>query len=500
MHLLNACRKGKVKSVKRLLKSKHISKRCLNRALSCTCATSGDKQIINILMKYGAITSTNKWKSALYIACVNKKIEATQALLKWGANANQYYRDETILHVARYERTGAIAKLLLSYGANCEKKDSFGRSALLCACYFNNIEMVRELIEKGANINTKNEHGHSPFYVACQYGYFKLAKFLLQKGSLVSKSKDSDNILFIVSMNPYPDIEIIRFLIEESKINVNKFCPLHELCKRGNCEIVKYLLEHGANPNLRNKWNITPLEAAYYWGISNNRKLVIDLLLDYGADIQMEFSNGFKLITMACKGGDHEIITSLLKRGIKISSTEINAYCLLNIPGIIGNLDLARLLLKNGACIDGTDGDNGPLITSCINSHPSVASYLLDRGASPNAYTSDDDIPLHIACKCHNTQTIRVLVQYGANVNVMTEDGLTALKIACSYDFPEIAKLLLDLGASRQNIQPNDKYTARIYNVLNFYLPYPSSFKLNKLWLHCKEKKWTNTCFQFYIE
>src|SRR6516162_2102744 len=67
--------------------------------------------------------------------------------------------------------------------------------------------------------------------------------------------------------------------------------PLHCAAWKGHCEIVKLLLEAGADANARNEndhWGTTPLHAAAH----ANQPAIAELLIEHGADLNAEDKNG----------------------------------------------------------------------------------------------------------------------------------------------------------------------------------------------------------------
>ncbi|MCD4654474.1 ankyrin repeat domain-containing protein [bacterium] len=82
---------------------------------------------------------------------------------------------------------------------------------------------------------------------------------------------------------------------------------------RGRAGVVKYLLEHNANPNLANKKKLTPLHKACLFGDEN----VIQILLDFGADVNLEGPGGTKAIEIARRMKHTEVVVLLEKAANK---------------------------------------------------------------------------------------------------------------------------------------------------------------------------------------
>ena len=67
--------------------------------------------------------------------------------------------------------------------------------------------------------------------------------------------------------------------------------PLNSAAQDGSTEIVKILLDHGANPNLGDGWSYNPLSAA----TQNENLKTMTLLIKRGAKVNDEFGNSYAL-------------------------------------------------------------------------------------------------------------------------------------------------------------------------------------------------------------
>lgn len=102
-----------------------------------------------------------------------------------------------------------------------------------------NVDSVKNLLEKGADVNTTDTYGRTPLRLAVDEdeNATKIVKALLEKGAEPDKVRDT-----------------------------NMTTPLQIAAEIGNIEIVKALLAAGADANIRNNHNKTPLELAEYEG------------------------------------------------------------------------------------------------------------------------------------------------------------------------------------------------------------------------------------------
>ena len=171
----------------------------------------------------------------------------------------------------------------LKNGININIQDNKKRTALMIAAYNNDVKMAKLLVENGADVNIQDENLNSPFLYAGARGLLDILKLLYKKA-------DTINVLNIYGGNALipacekGHLETVRFLLENTDIDVNhvnklSWTALLEVVILGNdsynyVEIVKLLLKHGADKNIKdNRGN----DALYYdktKGFKNIEKLL----------------------------------------------------------------------------------------------------------------------------------------------------------------------------------------------------------------------------------
>ena len=153
---------------------------------------------------------------------------------------------------------------------------------------------------------------------------------------------------------------------------------------QNNVEIMRLLLEHGADPTLEGDGD-TPLQLACGSGAC----AVVRLLLDHGVDPdeKMRVDEWWTPMCAAAAYNQVEVIRMLLDHGAstglvrtarrwRYGGTPLGTAC------AHGHVDAARLLLDNGADIELKDhGRSTPLVSALDNAMPAVVRLLLARGA-----------------------------------------------------------------------------------------------------------------------
>lgn len=124
--------------------------------------------------------------------------------------------------------------------------------------------------------------------------------------------------------------------------NPNEF--LFDAVNYDNLELVKALLQEGADPNLRNEFDDTVLMRACVY---NTGYEIAKLLITYGADVNARNTFGITALMNACESGNLDIIKLLIKKGAKVNAKTILEY---NIGGIFYPKNFTALAIaeKNG--------------------------------------------------------------------------------------------------------------------------------------------------------
>jgi ankyrin len=448
-------------------------------------------RVAQLLLDRGADINTRRkddW-TPLHLASYLGNIEIVRLLLNHGADPEAAEGDmgEKPLHrVARGEYKSQedgvrVAQLLLDRGAdiNTRRKDDW--TPLHLASYFGNIEIVRLLLNHGADPEAaEGDMGDKPLHrVACgeyksQEDGVRVAQLLLERGADVNtQRRDHQTPLHLASY--YGNIEIVCLLLdhgadlEAADGNVGGK-PLHHVpcgeykSQEDGVRVAQLLLERGADVNTRCDDHQTPLHLASYFGNIE----IVRLLLNHGADPEAAEGNmGEKPLHRVARGeyksqeDGVRVAQLLLERGANVNTQRKDHQTPLHLASYFGNIEIVRLLLNHGADPEAAEGNMGdkPLHRVACGEYKSqedgvrVAQLLLDRGADINTRRKDDWTPLHLASYFGNAEIVQLLIDHGAEVDVMDDFGKTPLhdvsngKYESQEDGVRVARLLLDHGA-----------------------------------------------------
>jgi ankyrin repeat protein len=197
---------------------------------------------------------------------------------------------------------------------------------------------------------------------------------------------------------------------------------LHGASDRGHTEVVRILLELGADPTAQDKYGWTPLHSASQMGNVE----AIWMLLERGADPEVQDKYGWTPLHIASHLGNVEAIRVLLEQGADPTAQDDDGWTPLHTASYMGNVEAIRVLLERGADLEAQDKhDNTPLLTASSMGDVEAIRVLLELGADPTAQDKSGQTPLHIASWMGNVEAIRVLLERGADPTAQDKDGQT---------------------------------------------------------------------------
>ena len=178
-------------------------------------------------------------------------------------------------------------RLLLDQGASVHARDQAGRTALIAAAYRNDLAIADVLIQAGSDVNVQDNTQQSAYLISTSDGYLELLKRTLQAGANVH-SKDSYNGTGLIRAADRGHVEIIQELLKTDIVidHVNNlgWTALLEAIILGDggprhTEVVRLLVEAGADVNLADGNGVTPLAHARQRGHTQ----MIEILQNAGA-------------------------------------------------------------------------------------------------------------------------------------------------------------------------------------------------------------------------
>ena len=333
----------------------------------------GQVDIMRWLLNHGAGANDRDetYWTPLHLAAGRMRLEAVQVLLDHNADINSRIGEgDTSLSVAIYDGSMPfldrkildvdieMVRLLLEHGADPTIPDSawFHSTPLHRASSGGCLEIVRLLLSYGAKVDEKDTEGRTPFQVASSMGHLEIMKFLSENGSVVG-IRDHKEATPLHEASAGGHVGVMRWLLDRgadaNARRSDRCTPLH-LAAYMHLEAVQVLLKHNAVINSQNDKGRTPLYEALSFNRYDPREAVVDIvrrLLEHGADPNL-------------RDNDHS--TALHEA----SASEL--------------LDVARLLLRYGGNVDAKDGKGrSPFQVAASEGHREMTKLLLEHSAVP---------------------------------------------------------------------------------------------------------------------
>ena len=325
------------------------------------------------------------------------------------------------------------------------------------------VRITRELLRQGADANAEyhwNWHPELPRTVLwgalVAMGHLPLAEVLLEAGA-----NPTDGVSTHIAAGA-GNLQALE-LLHHFGVNVNGIPggvpPLRYIMSwattSGRAEGVRWLLEHGADPNLA--WaehGDAPLHvAAQRWNVA-----MVKLLVSHGADIHQRRSDGRTPHTIASLYGNEEIAAWLSQHGATDELTPFEHFLSACARGDRSRAD--EMLVEDPDLRSELKTEHHLMLhVPAERGDTKVLETMLACGFDPNTPDHDGVRPLHRAAMAGKPESVRVLLSGGPSVNAL--DGMfaaTPLVWACEgwshaqfdADHLAAARLLLAAGSSRE--------------------------------------------------
>lgn len=230
-----------------------------------------------------------------------------------------------------------VINLLMKHGLDINKKRD-GETFLFTSFYYGRQKVSKRLIELGIDIHAANSDGTTALHLACNDGATEIVRLLLNAGA-DPNVMDSDKFFPLLLSS---EKDITKMLIEHgANVNLVGYENETALMSSENLDFVKLLVAAGADLNVKNKNGVTALEEFIIHGNGE----MASFLIESGADVSED-----RLVNLAIRRGLKNVVAQLVKNGADIDS-EQNCGSILTAL-IYEKYDMIETLLNLGANID----------------------------------------------------------------------------------------------------------------------------------------------------
>lgn len=202
-------------------------------------------------------------------------------------------------------------------------------------------------------------------------------------------------------------IESIISLINIDSLNEDGLTLLHQAIFYEHIEIIKLLLERGADPFLLEipyetiglQSSLNPITTSFNTAASIGNKEIIELILNH-KDYSTEIEND---IFCLCKSIQND------------------------------HIDVFKMLIPYFKNIDLSEHRALPIFYSVLNKNPEFTQILLEHGANPRVVNSFNNTPLHFAVSSNHLKVVKLLLQHDVDIHHKNDYGSTPLDWAKKY-------------------------------------------------------------------
>ena len=364
-----------------------------------------------------------------------------------------YYKGSTALHMAIDEWTDnqLCVQVLVDNGAALDARDVHGRTPLHFACLVGYHCFICSLDPKQLSfLSIKDNNGCTPLYYACKNSHLECIQ------AFIDQCPDIMGYLMKIANNHGTTPLSVR--------TGSGGTILHVACEKGDINLVKKLLEAGADPNVTDEFGFTPLMRAV---VSTSKSgittdvvsfFIITALCSSKCNVNASFvpskpsnsnvhyNEGSTALHMAIDGWTYNrlCVQALVDNGAALDARDVHGRTPLHIASMWGHHHLIKLLAPSPETFHFKDNDGcTPLYYVCKNSHlefirtfivqiPDIIGDLIkvanNYGTTPlSVRTNSGGTILHVACDKGDINLVKKLLEAGADPNITDEFGFTPL-------------------------------------------------------------------------
>ncbi len=480
----------------------------------CACITGDLKTIKRLLKKDPSLARSNyAYRTPIYFAVRENQVEVARFLLERGADPLGLAVNDSLLDICRDRGYAEMEKLL-----EADFADTLGASpkgeAIAEAIREHDLNKVRALLDAAPELLHEGDGGSSqPIHWAAMTRQLDVIDELLSRGAAINAARfdgarpiqltngdydyrgwrdvpqdwpvtpaqvlahlrERGAYVDICTAASIGDLERVKELLDQDPSLANRVseyvtyyiasgAPLKNAAARGHIEIVRLLLERGADPNLREE-GIAPHGHALYPAAANGHYEIAKLLLEHGAYSNPEVESSADALSRAISNSDRPMIDLLCSYGAA-RAVHLLAYhgdvqtaaavfaanpALANDPDALANAAgegqeaFVRLMLRYQPDLPRRVVFPGWSVGAKTRE---LNELLFERGMNPSQPDWLGATPLHQFARKGDVEKAALFIERGADLHARDEDICsTPLGWAAKFGQTAMVELLLQHGA-----------------------------------------------------
>jgi ankyrin repeat protein len=238
----------------------------------------------------------------------------------------------------------------------------------------------------------------------------------------------------LVDMAEYQDWNGVESSISTEDINATQpdgMSALFWAVYYGEADMVSLLLDAGADANVQNRYGLTPLIQS---SITGNGE-IISMLLDAGADANARTLQGDTALMNAAKAGSVQGVQALIEAGAGVEARDGYSFqSPLMWAAAFNQAEIVRILAENGADVNARSAE--------------LTFAGIQQGGVQGDFPNGGLTSLHHAARENGVETVEVLLALGANPSALDPQGISPLRVAATNENLDVAKILIEGGAN----------------------------------------------------
>jgi len=371
-------------------------------------------------------------KPFFVLAAKYGSVKIVNYFINKGININIKDKDEikTALIYASENGHIEVVKLLIENNAKLDESGKGGINALIGATKNNHLEIVKlllwKILEGRKNItnekeiedynnrylNKKDDMQKTALIWAAISGYTQIIKLLIESGANLNE-KDAEKKTALMNAAYYGKVESTKTIIDEIVKNRKKIKDKDKIIKYNN----EYL-------NIKDDYEgKTALMWAIHYG-DLKRLDILKIIIETGANINEKDKNGNTALMLAVTNNNLTNIIRLLfiklliDNGANLDEKNDEGKTAIILASQMGNIEVVELLVKNGANIDEQEeitshniARRNALMRAIENNYIKVVELLINNGANLSVSDALGDTPLMLAIHDNNVEIVKLLLE-----------------------------------------------------------------------------------------